>query len=153
MNFRILIAIMALGPVSPVFSQNKTGQNAVADKPLHLVIDTLEYFASPYGKNLVPANYPGGKQAFINFLTAHMQLPGNLSISDTAQNNAVDHVYANFEIEKDGTVSGVNLVHNGKYKIDAELARCIKLSVWKPATINGQPVRGGYNIPIYIISK
>ena len=112
-----------------------------------------EFFASPYGKNLVLATYTGGKQAFIRFLATHIKLPDNLSISDTSKTYTDIKTDANFEIEKDGTVSAVTLSNSINPEIDKELIDAIKLSVWKPATSGKQPVRGGHFVQIYFIKK
>lgn len=145
--------MVVCGLVSPAFAQNQTGQSKTTDKPaLHIIIDTVEWFASPYGKNIVPATYPGGTRSFISFLATHMQLPGDLTVSDTKDGKVTDSVYANFEIEKNGAVSGVSLTkpYTGIY---AELIRVIKQSVWVPFTNDKQPVRGGYSMRIYFIEK
>ena len=154
MKFRIALIMMMCGFIRHAFAQNQTGQTQTTAKSFDniTIIDTVEFYASPYGKNIVPATYPGGKKSFINFLATHMQLPGNLTVSDTSDSKVTDSVYANFEIEKNGTVSGVSLTKPFTVTY-AELIRVIKQSVWTPFTADKQPVRGGYFVHIYFTQK
>src|SRR5580704_11974460 len=112
MSFRFLPVLIVSGLISPAFAQNQPVQS----KATHLIIDTVEFYASPYSRNrnIVPPTYPGGIKSFINFLATHMQLPGNLMVSDTKDGKVTDSLYANFEIEKNGTVSGVILTKRDK---------------------------------------
>jgi hypothetical protein len=155
MKFRIALIMITCGIISHAFAQNQTGQSKTAGKSVYIVpcSDTIEYYASPYGKNIISAAYTGGKKPFINFLATHMQLPGNLTVSDTSDGKATDSVYANFEIEKNGVVSGVSLVNIKSPKTDSELIRVIKQSVWIPYAVDKQPVSGGYGMRIYFVSK
>lgn len=118
--------------------------------------DTMEYYARPY----IPkgtgtfASYLGGNEGFIHYLQTHMQAAGNLKVSskkDTAI--VVAKIYINFLIEKNGTISDVKLTNDIDHQTDVELVRVIKLSVWKPAIINGQPVASGYDMPIEFVKK
>ena len=148
----VFISAIALPETS--VAQNQAGQK--------LNIDTFMVYANPYApKGLVLASYPGGTPAFIKFIAAHMQLPDSLKV--TGQDPGVkfiDKVSANVEIEKDGTVSGVELLHSIydwpdiKGKIHNVLTSALKMSVWQPATVNNEPVAGGHFISyIWFIKK
>jgi hypothetical protein len=154
MKFGIILVMIMCGVISAAFAQNQTGQSKTPGKSVYVIpcTDSLGFYASPYGKNIVPAVYPGGTKSFINFLASHMQLPGNLTVSDTKNGKVTDSLYANFEIEKNGTVSGVIFAKpfTGIY---AELIRVIKQSVWMPYTEDKRPVPGGYSMPIYFVNK
>jgi hypothetical protein len=131
-----------------VFRNNCLAQNLPKQK---LIGDTLMYYASPYArKGLILASYPGGIPAFIKFIDSHMQLPDSVKVTgEDPGGRFIDKVLANFEVEKDGRVSGVELLHSLnnwpgiKGKIHNVLTAAIKMSVWKPATVNNEPIKGG----------
>jgi protein TonB len=58
-------------------------------------------------------------------------------------------VYMSFIVEKDGTLSNINVERPAGHGFDEEAARVLKLAkAWKPGMQNGQAVRVKYIIPI-----
>src|ERR1700760_1990977 len=104
MKFRVALVVMMCGLMLTAIAQNKSTTGDKPAKPT-VIIDTAEYFASPYGKDVKPAAYPGGLESFSVFLAQHMVLPVNLTVSVTRNGKVTDSLYASFEIEKNGTVS------------------------------------------------
>lgn len=141
-------------------AKNQSGQHITKDALEHAYSfkkrlgDTVIYYASAYITNGTFASYPGGDAGFIKYLQSHMRPMGNLKVAalnDTA--NAVAKVHINFEIEKDGTIPDVRLTKDIDHQTDGEMVRIIKLSVWKPAIQNDQPVADGYGMYIWFIKK
>ncbi|MBP9689666.1 MAG: energy transducer TonB [Bacteroidia bacterium] len=58
-------------------------------------------------------------------------------------------VIAQFIIEKDGSISNIEIVKKAGWGFDEETIRVIKLMPpWKPGKQNGKPVRVEFNLPI-----
>lgn len=65
------------------------------------------------------------------------------------QNNIQGRVVVSFIIEKDGSVSNVELKYGVDPLLDAEALRVVKaMPSWTPGKINGKPVRTLYALPI-----
>lgn len=65
------------------------------------------------------------------------------------QNNIQGRVIVSFIIEKDGSVSNVELLSGVDLLLDAEALRVVKaMPSWTPGKINGKPVRTQYALPI-----
>ena len=53
-------------------------------------------------------------------------------------------------MEKDGSISGVNVIKMLYPSLDDEAVRVVqRMPKWKPGTQNGQAVRVQYNLPIH----
>ena len=58
-------------------------------------------------------------------------------------------VVVDFVVERDGTVTDAQVTKSVHYLLDAEALRVIMVSPkWKPATINGKPVRVKISVPV-----
>ncbi len=91
--------------------------------------------------------YPGGIKAFYDLLKKNYVVPKYL-----IENDIKVKVYVSFVIEKDGSLSDIKIRHDPGYGTGKELVRVLKLMPnWKPATVNGKPVRCLYNIPFKVI--
>jgi len=95
------------------------------------------------------AEFPGGQAAFAELIKKNINWPG---CCDSAyKNNVQGKVWVKFIIEKDGSVSTVEVVKFpvGGEKMRDEAIRVIKLSPnWTPAEQGGQKVRMMFSIPI-----
>lgn len=92
-----------------------------------------------------PPTYPGGIVQLYKFLSSNIVYP-----KTAAEAKVKGTAYVSFDIEKDGSVTGVR-VEGRKlgYGIDEEAIRVVKLSKkWNPGMQNGKPVRVKYNIPV-----
>lgn len=92
--------------------------------------------------------FPGGMAAWAKFIQRNLKYPY------AAQENAIQgKVYLSFVVEKDGSITDVNVIRGIGYGCDEEALRVIKKSPrWKPGTQNNQAVRVRYTMPIgYII--
>ncbi|MBF4515828.1 hypothetical protein IRZ71_05715 [Flavobacterium sp. ANB] len=91
--------------------------------------------------------YPGGIEKFHAFLKKNYVIP-----EEVIKNEALGHpVFATIKIEKDGTVSEIEIIRDFGYGSGPELKRVLKLSSnWVPAIKDGKPVRCLYSIPYYV---
>ena len=86
--------------------------------------------------------YPGGIEKFHVFLTKNYVVPKEVA-EDEQPSGAV---FATIIIEKDGTVSDIEILRDFGYGSGKELERVLKLCPqWTPAMNNRQPVRCSYS--------
>ena len=88
--------------------------------------------------------FPGGMPAMYRFLGNNIKYPNE------AQRASVSgRVYVKFVVEKDGSISSVEVLKGIGFGCDAEAIRVIKsMPKWIPGRQNGKPVRVYYNMPI-----
>lgn len=88
--------------------------------------------------------YPGGISKFYDYLAKEMKYP------DAAKKNKTQgKVFASFIVEKDGTLTDVQVIRSLSKETDAEAVRVLKNSPkWNPAQDQGKPVRVKYNIAV-----
>lgn len=94
--------------------------------------------------------FPGGMAAWAKFIQRNLRYP------NAAQESEVQgKVYINFVVEKDGSITDVNVVRGIGYGCDEEAVRVIKKSPkWKAGMQNNQAVRVRYSMPIgYVLSN
>lgn len=88
--------------------------------------------------------FVGGQTALANYLGNNVVYP-----TVAIQNNIQGRVIVSFIIEKDGSVSNVELLSGVDLLLDAEALRVVKaMPSWTPGKINGKPVRTQYALPI-----
>lgn len=88
--------------------------------------------------------FEGGMKAWAKYIQKNLRYPG------MAQEKGVQgKVYISFVVEKDGSVSNVQLLRGIGAGCDEEALRVIaKSPKWKPGIQNGRTVRVRYNMPI-----
>lgn len=88
--------------------------------------------------------FPGGDAALFRYLGSQIKYPAidkDLGIKGT--------VYVKFIVEKDGSISGVELLKGVSPTIDAEAIRVVKgMPRWNPGKQREEPVRVFFNLPI-----
>ena len=96
-----------------------------------------------------PASFPGGMDALGKFLRENMKYP------EQARKDGVSgHVYVEFIIEKDGSISDAKVAKGIGAGCDAEAIRIIENSPkWQPGTQNGEIVRQKMMLPIVFAVK
>ena len=81
--------------------------------------------------------FPGGSQAFMNYISKNIRYPW-ICKEQKIQGN----VLVGFIVEKDGSVSNVTVYKNIHANLDTEAVRIVKSSPkWKPGTVDSEPVR------------
>ena len=88
--------------------------------------------------------FPGGNAAMMKFLSDNIKYP------KSAQDNGIQgRVIVNFVVEKDGSLSDVQIVRGEDPALDKEAVRVIEaMPKWKPGTQRGETVRVRYTLPV-----
>ena len=88
--------------------------------------------------------YPGGEEAMMEYVAKNIVYP------QEAQNKGISgRVFVSFIVEKDGSVSNVNVQRGIGGGCDEEAVRVISaMPKWKPGKQDGNPVRVSYMMPI-----
>ena len=88
--------------------------------------------------------YPGGAVEFMKWLTRNLQYPATARARKTQVK-----VVAVFYVEKDGSVTGINVTQSLSPECDREALRVLrKMPKWEPGIQNDQPCRTKVCIPI-----
>lgn len=89
-------------------------------------------------------SFPGGDAAMYKWLNDNIIYPAAAS-----EEGVQGKVTVQFIVEKDGSISHVQVVRGKHPALDAEAARVIrKMPRWTPGRNNGQPVRVTYHLPV-----
>ena len=87
-------------------------------------------------------SFPGGNDALLEFIQNNLRYPKNDS-------SIQGRVIVNFVIEKDGTISDINVIKSLNPNFDKEAVRIIQLMPkWTPGKQRGKEVRVRYTLPI-----
>jgi TonB family protein len=90
------------------------------------------------------AGFPGGYKALSKYLAKNLQYPA------TARRATVEgKVFLTFIVEKDGSISDVNVLKGRGFGLDEEAIRVLKaMPKWVPGEAKGKIVRSRFNLPI-----
>jgi protein TonB len=94
--------------------------------------------------------FPGGMEAFSKFIQKNLRYP-----SPAQEAEVQGKVFLSFVVEKDGSITDVQVTKGIGYGCDDEAMRVIKKSPrWKPGSQNNRFVRVRYRMPInYVMSN
>ncbi len=88
--------------------------------------------------------FPGGVEAMFKFIAENVKYP-----ESAKENNLQGRVIVKFVIEKDGSVSNVEVGRGWGNELDDEAVRVVKaMPKWKPGKQDGKPVRVSFMLPI-----
>lgn len=89
-------------------------------------------------------SFPGGESAMYKWLQDNIIYPAAAS-----EEGVQGKVTVQFIVEKDGSITHIQVVRGKHPALDAEAARVIrKMPRWTPGRNNGQPVRVTYHLPV-----
>ncbi len=92
----------------------------------------------------VMPEFPGGMSQMATYLSENIKYP-----VEAKDKNISGRVFIEFVIEKDGSVSNVNVMRSVGGGCDDEAVRVVKaMPKWKPGLMKGKPVRVHYVLPI-----
>lgn len=88
--------------------------------------------------------FPGGQAAMMKFLSDNIRYPV------IAQENGIQgRVICNFVVERDGSITDVQVVRGQDPSLDREAIRVIQqMPRWKPGKQRGSPVRVRFTLPV-----
>ena len=88
--------------------------------------------------------FPGGPEKMMKWLNENVKYP-----AIAQENNIQGRVMVSFVVEKDGSVSNVNILRGVDPSLDKEAIRLVSaMPKWKPGRQTGKPVRARFNIPV-----
>ena len=88
--------------------------------------------------------FPGGQEALMQFLRQEVKYP-----KEAEEKGLQGRVVVRYIIEKDGSISEVEIVKSVNEYLDAEAIRVVNaMPKWKPGKQNGEPVRVKFTIPV-----
>ncbi len=89
-------------------------------------------------------SFPGGPAALMQFLQSNTHYP------EVAQENGVQgRVTVSFVVEKDGSITDVQVARSADPSLDKEAVRVVKsMPRWTPGRQNGSTVRVKFNVPV-----
>ena len=88
--------------------------------------------------------FPGGGKAMMQWIAQNIQYP-----KEAAKANIEGSVIVSFLVEKDGSISNVEVIKSVHELLDKEALRVVNaMPKWKPGMEKGQPVRARFHIPV-----
>lgn len=100
--------------------------------------------SDPLPDNIVGAQFPGGTEQLIKFLSENIKYP-----VECEKQGIQGRVVLLILINKDGSVTDIKVAKSVHPLLDAEAVRVASsMPRWQPATKDGQPVRIRYSLPI-----
>ncbi len=95
-----------------------------------------------------PPKFPGGSQAWLNFLQRYLQAPEDLEPGQKIE------VRVRFWVDVDGSVSRPEIIKSGGSLFDKEVLRVMKkMPKWEPAMQYGNHIAVSYTQPVIFIGQ
>lgn len=92
----------------------------------------------------LPAEFPGGPEAMMKYFKENLVYP-----DDAKEMQVQGRVYVSLVVEKDGSVSNVEVVRGVYSSLDKEAIRVVKsMPKWIPGEMDNKPVRSRVYLPI-----
>lgn len=122
--------VITIRTVVPVPQKKQTPQTDKAKK----VYDVVE----------VMPQFPGGIAEMMTYLSTNLKYP-----KEAEDKNIQGRVVVDFIVERDGSVSNVNIIRSVSPELDAEALRVVKgMPKWKPGKQKGKTVRVKFDLPL-----
>lgn len=88
--------------------------------------------------------FPGGDGALMGYLSSHINYP-----TVAAENGVQGRVVVGFVVERDGSITDVQILRGVDPSLDREAMRVVKsMPRWTPGKQNGSAVRVKYQVPV-----
>lgn len=88
--------------------------------------------------------FPGGDAALMAYLRDNIHYP-----TVAAENGVQGRVVVGFVVERDGSITDVNVLRSVDPSLDREAMRVVKgMPRWTPGKQNGSAVRVKYQVPV-----
>lgn len=93
---------------------------------------------------IVEPSYKGGDKKLYKFLSENVSYPDK-----AIERRITGTVLLKFVVEKDGSITNIEIARSVARDIDEECIRVVKkMPRWKPGTVNGKPAKFRYCLPI-----
>lgn len=90
------------------------------------------------------AMFPGGQEELIKYLALNIKYPKQAKVRGVE-----GLVYVSFVVEKDGSLTDINLLKDIGSGCGQEAVRVVKeMPKWRPAKLKGEKVRMQFNLPV-----
>jgi TonB family protein len=130
----------AATPAKTTMTDNKPVQGTVTTTQTDTTNNNNQVFSAVEQE----PTFPGGQTGFYQFLAENLKYPESMR-----KNNITGTVIAQFVVEKDGSLSGIQILRAPNADAGNEAARVLALSPkWNPGLQNGWKVRVQYTVPI-----
>jgi len=115
-------------PTAPVIEEEEEESNEIFD----------------FAKVEKMPEFPGGMQALMKYLSSNINYP-----QDAIETGIYGRVYISFVVEKDGSITDVQVTRSVHPSLDKEAARVVKnMPKWAPGKQLNKPVRVRYTLPV-----
>lgn len=137
--------ILFLGMLSSIvsFGQNRVSDRDIEKKKYREVVSSYGILPDSAKPNKY-AMYPDGLVGLHKLVIKHLIYPSN-----AFRNGIQGVVYVKFIVEKDGTVTNIEVINRVENELDEEALRVMKkMDTWVPAYKNKRTVRIAYKFPV-----
>lgn len=118
----------------------KAKENIAAPEPPKHVVEETKIFTVVEQMPM----YPGGDAALMGYLRDNIHYP-----TIAAENGVQGRVVVGFVVERDGSITDVNILRGVDPSLDREAMRVVKsMPRWNPGKQNGSAVRVKYQVPV-----
>lgn len=127
---------------------SKLYRNESVDNPVNettsLDIHTNQSVTDTIYNNIeIMPEFPGGFSELRNFLTSNVNYP-----ESAKTNNIEGRTFVSFVVEKDGSITDIEVLRGFDKDCDAEAVRVVStMPKWKPGVKDGETVRCRFNLP------
>ena len=131
---------------NPVYENNASGADDI-NADTHIKPDELFRTDNDSVFNIVEKmpEFPGGTEAMMKYVAQNVKYP-----EEAKEKGISGRVFVSFVIEKDGSVSNVEVLRGIGGGCDEEAVRVVKsMPKWTPGMQKGKPVRVNYNMPFF----
>ncbi len=118
----------------------KAKENIAAPEPPKHVVEETKIFTVVEQMPM----FPGGEGALMGYLRDNIHYP-----TVAAENGVQGRVVVGFVVERDGSITDVNILRGVDPSLDREAMRVVKsMPKWTPGKQNGSAVRVKYQVPV-----
>lgn len=130
---------------APVATNAPQEINTIEDVPTPTTVTTTSASVAKSPEQV--SYYPGGQDSLVSYIKSkfdpQLLIKYQQQVKETAE--------VKFTIDKKGKVKNPVIVRGLNAELDKELLRVLKLTQWKPATMNGDTVSEEISLPIRLI--
>ena len=134
-------------PPKPIYSKDEVKKYREQKRPEKVIkIKTIDEPKSETLEDIIKPSFPGGFEMFFKYVGTNFKIPEEFK--------GKGKIYIKFFVEKDGSLSDIEIIRDLGFGLGDEAVRVLKESPkWIPGQVNGKPVRMMYSLPISIVSK